>query len=144
MKNAPIAVVGAFDFYRSNVRVGDGNGTPRMFTGVGKTYGARVGSTISMVGSGVTIAMVGYGVGVNVGVGVRVIVAILVGSGLAVGADSSIVVALTSAAGIGSGGVTRTSVTQRQRMTSRNASAMSAQGMSPLRCMFRVHGCHEI
>ncbi len=55
----------------------------------------RVGSTISTLGSGVTMCMVGYGVGVNVrvgvddGVGVKVVVGVASGRGVSFAVGSS-------------------------------------------------------
>lgn len=60
--------------YRGKL-VFDGVGSPVPgISGIGKTYGSLVGSSIAAVGSGVTSGMVGNGVGVDVTVGVDVMV----------------------------------------------------------------------
>jgi hypothetical protein len=63
-------------------------------------YGRCVGSTISMVGLGVTSGIVGYGVGVNVDVGVSVIVGVRVGDGVWVAVGSLMVGSSTRAVGV--------------------------------------------
>lgn len=87
-------------------------------------YGLCVGSTILMVGLGVTSGIVGYGVGVNVDVGVSVIVGVRVGDGVWVAVGSLMVGSSTSAVGVCWGVVTRMSAPQRQRMT-RSASLIN-------------------
>ncbi len=73
-----------------------------MRIGVGKTYGRLVGSSNSLVGSGVTRGMVGINVGVRVVVDVTDAGGVALGNNVSVGVGSSVAVSSTKGAGAGS------------------------------------------